>query len=216
MLRIGISGLILILFILLWATTPYPWWEGFQTATSAPSSVPTPPICRKVTTPMNEEGGGNAIFLDRHNVECQPDETIQQFHLVRSGKGQYQYQYTCCKQTIPPYPELPVPIKEAPHKLQTLEGEVQRIQQQIQRQNQQMKSSPAPAPVDYPLSVSPPVLTPSPPPPVREEVVPENRLSPTGTLAQATGQQSSLLRDIRQLIRNELYSNRAKIGRAHV
>jgi hypothetical protein len=61
--------------------------------------------CRRATTPWNLEGGGNAVFLDRHDVRCGGDEMLNQFYLARSGRGTYQYQYTCCK--IPAGPPGP-------------------------------------------------------------------------------------------------------------
>jgi hypothetical protein len=65
------------------------------------------PKCRAVTTPFNDEGGGNAAFLDRHQMTCRADEAISQIRLVRSGAGTYQYQYTCCKLPGPPGPAGP-------------------------------------------------------------------------------------------------------------
>lgn len=53
--------------------------------------------CRQTSTPWNDEGGGNSIFLDRHDLKCNSDEAISEFKLVRDGNGKYQYQYTCCK-----------------------------------------------------------------------------------------------------------------------
>jgi len=61
--------------------------------------------CRNISTPWNSEGGGNAVFLDRHDVNCNQNEMLNKFHLVRSGKGTYHYDYTCC--TIPPGPPGP-------------------------------------------------------------------------------------------------------------
>ena len=62
------------------------------------------PKCRAVTTQFDDEGGGNAVYLDRHVMSCRADEAISQIHLVRSGAGTYQYQYTCCKLPGPPGP----------------------------------------------------------------------------------------------------------------
>lgn len=54
--------------------------------------------CRAVTTPMDADGGGNAVYLDRQHLTCNADEAISQMRLARNGAGtQYQYQYTCCK-----------------------------------------------------------------------------------------------------------------------
>lgn len=61
--------------------------EGFADITRA---------CRQLSTPWNFEGGGNAIYLDRHNVACENNEALTQFHLVRSGTDMYRYDYTCC------------------------------------------------------------------------------------------------------------------------
>lgn len=47
------------------------------------------------------------------------------------------------------------------------------------------------------------------PPPTREDIVPETHLSDTGTAAMALGKQSSFLRDVRQMIQNEIRSDRA-------
>jgi hypothetical protein len=52
--------------------------------------------CRGTSTPWNDEGKGNAVFLDRHDVRCNSNELINRFRLVRSGRGQYRYDYTCC------------------------------------------------------------------------------------------------------------------------
>ena len=66
--------------------------------------------CRLVTTPLDLDGGGNSIFLDRQHVACAPDESINQFRLVRgnppgvtnSNPNHYQYHYICCKNSIGP------------------------------------------------------------------------------------------------------------------
>jgi hypothetical protein len=52
--------------------------------------------CRGTSTPWNDEGRGNAVFLDRHDVRCNSNELINRFRLVRNGKGRYRYDYTCC------------------------------------------------------------------------------------------------------------------------
>jgi hypothetical protein len=55
--------------------------------------------CRDVSTPWNEEGGGNALYLDRHDVKCEDDESLSSIALVRKGDGNYRYNYKCCKST---------------------------------------------------------------------------------------------------------------------
>lgn len=59
--------------------------------------VPVPGLqkCEEKTTPFNDEGGGNSLYLDRHNVNCD-NKMLTSFRLVRNGKGQYQYVYSCC------------------------------------------------------------------------------------------------------------------------
>jgi len=110
-------------------------------------------------------------------------------------------------------PSLPPAIQEAPTKLAALEGEVQRIQQQLQKSSAQNPSAmyqSSPAPTSSAPIASPSLqLTQSAPNPVREDIVPENRLSEIGTTALQLGNQSSLLRDIQQVIRNEIYADRA-------
>jgi hypothetical protein len=64
--------------------------------------------CRTVRTPLDEDGSGNAIYLDRQDVRCNRDEFLNQFRLIRGGPAtapwsrhtdatQFQYEYTCCK-----------------------------------------------------------------------------------------------------------------------
>jgi hypothetical protein len=43
----------------------------------------------------NDEGGGNAIYLDRHNVNCDENSYLTRFQLKRDGKGKYRYEYSC-------------------------------------------------------------------------------------------------------------------------
>jgi hypothetical protein len=56
--------------------------------------------CRAVTTPFSDAGGpsGQVINLDRHNLQCNKDEYLNQFHIARDPTGtQIQLQGTCCK-----------------------------------------------------------------------------------------------------------------------
>ena len=48
---------------------------------------------------MNDDGGGNSVFLDRHNVKCGHGEAISSFHLKRGG-NKYQIVYKCCKTPV--------------------------------------------------------------------------------------------------------------------
>ena len=47
------------------------------------------------STPLNDEGGGNTIFLDRHDINCPSGSGIGRFHLSRNGNGKFQIQYNC-------------------------------------------------------------------------------------------------------------------------
>lgn len=67
--------------------------------------MPEEKTCVKERTPMNDDGGGNAIFLDRHEVKCKDNFALSQFKLSRGGGGsKYQYQYTCCQTNAPGIP----------------------------------------------------------------------------------------------------------------
>jgi len=51
-------------------------------------------VIQNTATGFNDEGGGNTIFLDRHNVECEKN-ALKRFSLVRDGRGNYRYDYSC-------------------------------------------------------------------------------------------------------------------------
>lgn len=46
-------------------------------------------------TPANDWGGGNTVYLDRHNVECGGGRGIQGFNLSRYGEPYMYYSYRC-------------------------------------------------------------------------------------------------------------------------
>lgn len=60
------------------------------------SKVPNITKCEKRTTAKNEDGGGNAFYLDRHNVKCNANEILTQLKLSRPDEKSIQYEYTCC------------------------------------------------------------------------------------------------------------------------
>lgn len=64
--------------------------------------------CRSVTTPVNDDGGGNTHFLDRHNVICNSNEIMTRFVLRRPAAGKINYEYRCCAVASSPTP-TPVP-----------------------------------------------------------------------------------------------------------
>ena len=56
---------------------------------------------RTDNTPFNSDGGGNSIFLDRHNIQCKPNEALNKLKLVTDNKeGKYKYDYTCASSTL--------------------------------------------------------------------------------------------------------------------
>ena len=79
----GILGIGIILFLLVCV---YHVREGFAARLS----------CRDTATGWNAEGGGNAVYLDRHDVRCGGNEMLSQFQLQRNGRGSYRYLYKCC------------------------------------------------------------------------------------------------------------------------
>jgi len=54
-------------------------------------------VCRDADSGWNTEGGGNTIFLDRHNVQCNDDESLTKVQFVRDGQGNFRYNFRCCK-----------------------------------------------------------------------------------------------------------------------
>lgn len=49
------------------------------------------------STPFSHDGGGNAVYLDRHNVECFNKNFIRSFRLNRNRRGKkIRYRYGCC------------------------------------------------------------------------------------------------------------------------
>lgn len=230
--------------------------------------------CRTLNTPFNDEGGGNAVYLDRHDLRCEPNEMLGQFRLVRNGAGQYRYDYTCCKVTSPSFSEdtlpssikalpgqmtelkqmqqklsaTPLPqsiqdtptklavleaevkrlqeqlvkesatpgVKEAPAKLATLEAEVKRLQEQLVKESATPDVKEAPAKLEalqaevqqiqQQLLKSSNVtgINESSPASVSVLSTPEVRSNPIDTAALALGDQSSLLQDIQQVIRDEI------------
>ena len=57
--------------------------------------------CRDVTTEYNDQGAGNVVYLDRHDVKCKEgEEYISKFRLDADDNdttGRYRYEYKCCK-----------------------------------------------------------------------------------------------------------------------
>jgi hypothetical protein len=52
-------------------------------------------------TGYNDEGSGNSVFLDRHNVDCGANSALSQFNLTRDGNGKFRYNYQCASSSRP-------------------------------------------------------------------------------------------------------------------
>jgi hypothetical protein len=65
--------------------------------TCAPNTQSKALSCRDLKTPANEDGGGNSIYFDRHDIKCNADEAISRLHLTRPSGNQIQWEYKCCK-----------------------------------------------------------------------------------------------------------------------
>lgn len=50
-------------------------------------------------TPANEDGGGNAVYLDRHAVDC-AGKALQYVHLYRPSGNQIAYHYRCGERAL--------------------------------------------------------------------------------------------------------------------
>lgn len=60
--------------------------------------------CRDVQTELSNDGGGNAHYLDRHDVKCDDGEAMTSFQLIRNAADRRDtegyrvgYAYKCCK-----------------------------------------------------------------------------------------------------------------------
>jgi len=194
--------------------------------------------CRNQSTTFDLDGGGNLIYLDRQRVFCGPDEVMSGFRLVRESAqfpGKVRYNYTCCKvgaplpptpsfvtkgpaqvsnleaevkgiqnqlrQPPPPPPALPIEIVRTPDRVNSLEQDVKKIRQDVEKALL--------APITNTVKAVQEVKSQAAEPPTREDIVPENRLTETGATATMVGNQTSFLRDLRHIIRNEIRSNRA-------
>jgi len=63
--------------------------------------IPSCSSSRGLTTPGNDDGRGNMIYLDRHNVECNYNEVMTQWRLYRPTHTTMSFAYTCCAPVKP-------------------------------------------------------------------------------------------------------------------
>jgi hypothetical protein len=55
-------------------------------------------MCYETITPFDEDGDGNMVYLDRHNVECGEGYALTSFGLERnSNDNRIAYRYNCCR-----------------------------------------------------------------------------------------------------------------------
>jgi hypothetical protein len=53
--------------------------------------------CEDMETPLNDDGGGNSVYFDRHNVKCPANKVMTQWYLSRAGThNKIQFKYQCC------------------------------------------------------------------------------------------------------------------------
>lgn len=75
-----------------------------QSPVQAPVLIAPPAIpytCRELKTKMNDDGGGNSVYLDRHDAKCGFGEAISSFRINRNGgHNKYQIVYKCCKTPV--------------------------------------------------------------------------------------------------------------------
>ena len=50
------------------------------------------------TTPANNWGGGNAVYIDRHNIACPAGSVLSAFRLERPAHDTIRYRYSCGQQ----------------------------------------------------------------------------------------------------------------------
>jgi hypothetical protein len=53
------------------------------------------------STPLNDDGGGNTSYLERHDINCGTGSALTQMKLSRDGKGHIKYNYKCAPSTKP-------------------------------------------------------------------------------------------------------------------
>lgn len=50
---------------------------------------------KKFSTPLNESGGGQNIYLNRHNIKCPENQALGSVMFKTGADGKIQYDYTC-------------------------------------------------------------------------------------------------------------------------
>ncbi len=61
----------------------------------APQTKPL--TCRRRSTPPNDSGQGDMVYLDRHNIQCGEDEVLSFLKLVNDSSDKYHFEYSCCR-----------------------------------------------------------------------------------------------------------------------
>ena len=62
------------------------------------SNVPGLNKCENLSTPWNDDGKGNAVYLDRHQIECPQNKMLTTWKINRKADDltKWRYDYTCC------------------------------------------------------------------------------------------------------------------------
>jgi hypothetical protein len=86
-------------FVVLALASLYAQQLQFQRLLVMPTAVNCQSTCEGRSTSCAEGAHNVVAYLDRHNVACHHGETLQSFHLTRSGcgGGGVRYAYTCCR-----------------------------------------------------------------------------------------------------------------------
>jgi hypothetical protein len=56
--------------------------------------------CRTVYTPSNDDGNGNHVYFDRHNLRCGNNEYMKSWRLQRTNSDNIRFAGTCCKTNL--------------------------------------------------------------------------------------------------------------------
>lgn len=71
-------------------------WERAESNNTSAHFDPLSTVTHK-HTPANDDGGGNSVYLDRHNVNCDNGDGLTQFRLSRPSGTTINYRYSCSR-----------------------------------------------------------------------------------------------------------------------
>jgi len=56
--------------------------------------------CKDLSTTKNSDGGGQLIYLDRHNVQCPVGSAMNKWNFERVGHSEFHINYRCCESSV--------------------------------------------------------------------------------------------------------------------